>query len=72
MTVLEQKLARLLNNLLLRLSRNVELNQRRVKLNAQQACTLAVIVSDKVCIVTIIASDLSGVIILIDIILLIK
>ena len=37
------------------------------ELNAKQACALACIVSDKVHIATIIASDLSSIIILIDI-----
>ena len=38
-----------------------------MELNAKQACTLVFIVFDKVCIVTIIASDISSVIILINI-----
>ena len=42
-----------------------ELNPR--ELNAKQVCTLAFIASDKVHIVTIITSDISGDIILIDI-----
>ena len=37
------------------------------ELNAKQACTFAFIVSDKVHFVTMTASDLSGVIILIDV-----
>ena len=37
------------------------------KLNAKQGCVLAFIVYDKVCIVTIIASDVSGVTIIINI-----
>ena len=42
-----------------------ELNHQ--ELNAKQACILAFVVSDKVCIVTIIAFDLSDVIILVNI-----
>ena len=47
-----------------------ELNPR--ELNAKQACVHAFIVSDKVCIVKIVTSDLSDVIILININLLIQ
>ena len=78
---LEQKLTCLVNNLLSELSKNVlpkmcmrELNAKQLgtklshqESNVKQACVLAFIVSDNVCIVTVITSDLSAVIILIDI-----
>ena len=51
--------------------RKWNLNATR-ELNAKQACMPAFIVSNKACIVTIIASDINGVIILIDISLFIQ